>query len=41
MMHTIFIMNPCAGEKNGLSELQGKLSRCEGKENCEIYITAT
>ena len=39
MMHTIFIMNPCAGEKNGLSELQEKLSRCEGKENCEIYIT--
>ena len=38
-MRTIFIMNPCAGEKNGLSELQEKLSLCEGKENCEIYIT--
>ena len=38
-MKTIFIMNPCAGEKNGLGELKEKLSRCEDAENCKIYIT--
>ena len=38
-MKTIFIMNPCAGEKSGLGELKEKLSRCEGAGNCRIYIT--
>ena len=38
-MQTIFIMNPCAGEKNGLAELKAKLSRCKDAETCKIYIT--
>ena len=38
-MKTIFIMNPCAGDKNGLDELKKKLSHSKGREECYIYIT--
>ena len=39
-MKTVFIINPAAGETNGLAELKEKLSRCKGSENSSIYVTA-